>query len=89
MPRTASSASLAMPPPSKVPARPPSVQSGMSSSTDVPPQIPGGSGPTSPRKSVRKVNGNGTVTTSANGNAKGKESAEGPEINIQVVVRCR
>jgi kinesin family protein 11 len=75
--RTASSASIAMPPPSKIPARPPSAQSAMTSGD-------GASRAVSPRKSG-KLNGSGQ----ANGSGKGKDVAEGGEINIQVVVRCR
>ncbi|KAK4687098.1 kinesin family member 11, partial [Tremellales sp. Uapishka_1] len=81
--RIPSSASLAMPPPSKVPARPPSVMSTSAASSKVV-EDSSGSRPSSPRRNgARKMNGS----------ASGKPRSDGPnengEINIQVVVRCR
>ncbi|ORY21377.1 putative microtubule motor [Naematelia encephala] len=78
MSRAASSASIAMPPPSRVPsARPPSVMSTTSAAQGRSDETESRSG--SPKKAGRK-----TVV------GKGKEKeAEGGEINIQVVVRVR
>ncbi|WWD19337.1 hypothetical protein CI109_103796 [Kwoniella shandongensis] len=93
--RTASSASIAMPPPSKIPnnQRPPSATSTSGASHR------GGedgaeSRSNSPSRKGRKtIGGAGGLTGSSNGGkGKGTESLsvnDNGEINIQVVVRCR
>ncbi|OCF35784.1 kinesin family member 11 [Kwoniella heveanensis BCC8398] len=88
--RTASSASMAMPPPSRIPNRPPSVASNIHKSQSQPANRQGqddGTGsesrPSSPSRRARFPSGQ---------SVKGKEGARSEgngEINIQVVVRLR
>ncbi|WVQ72707.1 hypothetical protein IAR50_002267 [Cryptococcus sp. DSM 104548] len=81
--RTASSASLAMPPPSRVPNRPPSAMS-VSQASQRGEDADGRS--MSPSRRTRKVTG-GSISS-----RKGDQVLhlnENGEINIQVVVRCR
>ncbi|WWC93278.1 hypothetical protein V866_000111 [Kwoniella sp. B9012] len=78
--RTASSASTSMPPPSRIPNRPPSVISQSHSTVN---NDGSDSRSTSPSRRTRKPSGQ---------SVKGKEVSNGSdngEINIQVVVRCR
>ncbi|WVQ80021.1 hypothetical protein IAT38_002122 [Cryptococcus sp. DSM 104549] len=81
--RTASSASISMPPPSKVPNRPPSQMSVSQASASH--RDDGESRAGSPSRRTRKVTGG-----SVNGRkTDGQGTNESGEINIQVVVRCR
>jgi kinesin family protein 11 len=89
MTRAVSTASIAMPPPSKIPStRPPSVLAVSSTSSNIANQEANESRPSSPKSkgarkpSVTVVNANGTKTKTDGANDNG-------EINIQVVVRCR
>ncbi|WVW85300.1 hypothetical protein I302_107338 [Kwoniella bestiolae CBS 10118] len=80
--RTASSASISMPPPSRIPNRPPSVIS-QSTASQRDHQDGSESRSSSPSRRSRKPSGQ---------SVKGKEVSNGNdsgEINIQVVVRCR
>ncbi|WWC90417.1 uncharacterized protein L201_005352 [Kwoniella dendrophila CBS 6074] len=80
MSRTASSASVSMPPPSRIPNRPPSA---ISQSTTSNRDDNTESRPSSPNRRLRKANSQ---------SFKGKDASNGTEngeINIQVVVRCR
>ncbi|KAK8854531.1 hypothetical protein IAR55_003270 [Kwoniella newhampshirensis] len=91
--RTASSASIAMPPPSKIPNnRPPSVTS-TSGASHRNGEDGGESRSNSPNRKGRKTTGVvGVGSGHGAGKGKGAESSnvtENGEINIQVVVRCR
>ncbi|WRT68693.1 uncharacterized protein IL334_005673 [Kwoniella shivajii] len=77
MSRTASSASIAMPPPSRIPNRPPSTASHREDGSSE-------SRAGSPSKRNRKPSGQ-----SIKGKDQGGGTGESGEINIQVIVRCR
>jgi hypothetical protein len=93
--RTASSATLTnMPPPSKIPNRPPSAMSTSSNSS----KVQNGNEPTSRPQSPQRESGkpkprrtmvNGNVQPGGRGDKGGLLSDESGEMNIQVVVRCR
>ncbi|WVO21392.1 uncharacterized protein IAS62_002700 [Cryptococcus decagattii] len=84
MSRTASSASISMPPPSRIPNRPPSVMSVSQPSHERDDRDCRAS---SPPKRMRK--GTGVTMTSRKIEASGMGINMDGEINIQVVVRCR
>ncbi|ADV23717.1 Microtubule motor, putative [Cryptococcus gattii WM276] len=84
MSRTASSASISMPPPSRIPNRPPSVMSVSQPSHE---RDARDSRASSPPKRMRK--GTGVTMTSRKIEAPGMGINMDGEINIQVVVRCR
>jgi kinesin family protein 11 len=93
--RTASSATLTnMPPPSKIPNRPPSAMSTSSNSSKVQNGNEPPSRPQSPQREAgkpkpRRTMVNGNVQSGGRGDKAGLLSDESGEMNIQVVVRCR
>ncbi|OWZ77152.1 kinesin family member 11 [Cryptococcus neoformans Bt85] len=84
MSRTASSASLSMPPPSRIPNRPPSVMSVSQASHG---RDDGDSRAASPQKRIRKAPGGFMANRKME--TPGMGANMDGEINIQVVVRCR
>ncbi|OWZ37339.1 kinesin family member 11 [Cryptococcus neoformans c45] len=84
MSRTASSASISMPPPSRIPNRPPSVMSVSQASHG---RDDGDSRAASPQKRIRKAPGGSMANRKME--TPGVGANMDGEINIQVVVRCR
>lgn len=93
--RTASTSTLTnMPPPSKIPNRPPSAMSTSSNSSKVQNGNEPQSRPHSPQRETgkpkpRRTMVNGNVQSGGRGDKVGLLSDESGEMNIQVVVRCR
>lgn len=84
MSRTAPSTSISMPPPSRIPNRPPSVMSVSQASHG---RNDGDSRAASPQRKIRKTV-NGSITNRKMETPGVGINTDG-EINIQVVVRCR